>query len=216
MDQVNLAMQGTNDLEQVMKDVLDTLLEVFSCDRAWLTYPCDPDSPTWQVPMERTRPEYPGVMPIGVELPLDPVGAEVYRILRNANGPVKFGAGEEHQVPMEIANAFTVQSFIAMAFHPKIGKPWSFGLHQCSYARVWTLEEERLLREIGRRLSDTLTSLLAYRELQESETKIKQLIDFSPVAMFVSSGLEEQVDFVNDKFTELFGYTIEDMPDVEH
>ena len=216
MDQVNHAMQGTNDLEQAMKDILDTLLAVFECDRAWLVYPCDPEAATWQVPMERTTPEYPSVLPIGVELPLDPVGAEVYRKLRATEGPVKFGPDFEDQVPTVIAQAFHVKSFIAMAFYPKIGKPWSFGLHQCSYARTWTPEEERLFQEIGRRLSDTLTSLLAYRNLQESEEQIKHLIDASPMAMIISSGIEEQVETINAKFIELFGYTIEDMPDVAH
>lgn len=216
MDRVNRAMQGTNDLEQVMKDVLDTLLAVFECDRAWLVYPCDPDAATWQVPMERTTPEYPSVVPIGVELPLDPVGAEVYRKLRSTEGPVKFGPDFQDQVPTVIAQAFHVQSFIAMAFYPKIGKPWSFGLHQCSYARAWTPEEERLFQEIGRRLSDTLSTLLAYRNLEESQKQIKQLINASPVAMIVSSGIEQRVESVNDKFIELFGYTIEDMPDVGH
>ncbi|MFZ5908914.1 MAG: PAS domain S-box protein [Chloroflexota bacterium] len=216
MDQVNRAMQGKNDLEQVMKDVLDTLLLVFDCDRAWLVYPCDPDAATWQVPMERTRPEYPGVLPIGVELPLDPVGAEIYRILRNSNGPVTFGPRAAYPVPTVIAEGFRVRSFIGMALYPSIGKPWSFGLHQCSYARDWTSEEERLFQEIGRRLSDTLTSLLAYRNLQESEQQIKQLIDASPVAMIVSSGEDERVMSINDKFIEVFGYTLEDMPDVAH
>jgi PAS domain S-box-containing protein len=216
IDFVNRAMQGTNDLEQMMKDVLDALLSVFECDRAWLVYPCDPDSRTWQVPMERTRPEYPGVLPIGVELPLDPIGAEIYRILRNSDRPVKFGATEKHPVPPEIAEAFQVQSFIAMALYPKIGSPWSFGLHQCSYARVWTSDEERLFQEIGRRLSDVLTSLLAFRNLKESEKQIKQLMDASPVAMVISSRIEEHVEWVNAKFTELFGYTMEDIPDVAH
>lgn len=216
MDQVNRAMQGKSDLEQVMKDVLDSLLVVFECDRAWLVYPCDPESPTWQVPMERTRPEYPGVLPIGVELPLDPVGAKVYRILCEADGPVQFGPGGEHPVPPEMAEGFRVQSFIAMAFYPRIGKPWSFGLHQCSYARIWDKEDQRLFQEIGRRLSDVLTSLLAYQNLEASEQQLKQLIDSSPVAMVVSSGADEHVEWINNKFIELFGYTIEDMPDVEH
>ncbi len=48
MDRVNRAIQGTNDLDQMMKDVLDTLLSVFKCDRAWLVYPCDPEAATWQ------------------------------------------------------------------------------------------------------------------------------------------------------------------------
>ncbi len=216
MDRVNRAMQGTNDIEQVMKDVLDTLLDVFQCDRSWLVYPCDPDSPAWQVFMERTRPDYPSVIPLGVEFLLDPAGAETFRMLRNSNVPVKFGANSKYPVPQKMKTEFGVQAFIAMATYPKIGKPWSFGLHQCSYARVWTSEEEKLLQEIGRRLSDTLTSLLTYRELQESEAQIKQLISFSPVAMLVASGSEERVDFVNDRFTELFGYTVEEMPDVMH
>ncbi|MBI5294018.1 MAG: GAF domain-containing protein [Chloroflexi bacterium] len=216
MDRVNRAMQGKTDLEQVMKDVLDALLTVFDCDRAWLVYPCDPAYPTWQVSMERTRPEYPSVLPIGVELPLDPVGAQVYSILREHDVPVQFGPGGEHPVPHEMAEGFNVRSFIAMALYPKIGKPWSFGLHQCSHARIWNREEERLFQEIGRRLSDILTSLLAYRNLQESKQEIKQLVDLSPVAMVVSSGPNESVEWMNDKFTQLFGYTIEDMSDVEH
>jgi len=216
MDRVNRALQGKNDLEQVMKDVLDILLSVFDCDRAWLVYPCDPNATTWQTLMVRTRPEYPGVLPIGVDLPLESVEATVFRILREATGPVKFGPKAEHQVPLEIANTFRVQSFIAIAIYPRVGKPWSFGLHQCSYARVWSLEEERLFQEVSRRLSDTLTSLLSYRNLQKSEKEIKQLIDASPVAMVISSGIEERVEMVNNKFVELFGYLIEDIPDVTH
>lgn len=216
MDQVNRAMQGTNDLEQMMKDLLDTLLDIFGCDRAFLVYPCNPENPTWQVPMERTRPEYPGVLPIGVDLPLDPTGAEVYRILRDTNGPVKFGIGEEYAVPMEMETAFNVRSFIAMAVYPKVGEPWAFGIHQCTHPRVWSSEEERLFQEIGRRLSDTLSTLLSYRSLKESEAHIKHLIDVSPVAMVVSAGEEEKVISINGKFIELFGYTIEDIPDIAH
>ena len=52
--------------------------------------------------------------------------------------------------------------------------------------------------------------------LRESEGQIKQLIDSSPVAMVVSSGIKEHVEWVNDKFIELFGYTSEDMPSAEH
>ncbi|HVH90274.1 MAG TPA: GAF domain-containing protein, partial [Candidatus Acidoferrum sp.] len=38
MDQVNRAIQGTHDLEQMMSDVLDAVLSIFQCDRAWLVY----------------------------------------------------------------------------------------------------------------------------------------------------------------------------------
>jgi len=179
LDLINQAMQTTNDLEQVMEEVLDTLLTVFNCDRAWLVYPCDPDATTWQAPIEGTRPEYPGVSPFGVELPLEPARAAVFRILREATGPVKFGPKFEHQIPVEIAQALSVQSFIAIALYPKTGMPWAVELQQCSYARVWSLEEEKLFQEVGRRLSITLTNLLAYRDLRESEQKSRNFVEES-------------------------------------
>ncbi|HEX6033693.1 MAG TPA: HD domain-containing phosphohydrolase, partial [Anaerolineales bacterium] len=74
-----------------------------------------------------------------------------------------------------------------MAFSPKVGKPWQFGIHQCSYARVWTLEDERLFHEIGRRLSDVLTVLLTYQHLQESEERYRQLVNLSPDAIAIYS-----------------------------
>ena len=72
MDQVNRAIQGTNDLEQMMSDVLDAVLSIFECDRAWLVYPCDPEAASWQVPMEHARPEFPGLFALGLDLPVDP------------------------------------------------------------------------------------------------------------------------------------------------
>jgi len=185
MDRINRAIQGTNDLEQMMRDVLDVVLSIFECDRAWLIYPCDPETATWQPLMERTRPDYPGVLPVGIKMPLDPMGATVFRILRDADGPVIFGPGSPHQVPEALAQIFRVQSFIAMAFYPKIGQPWSFGLHQCSYPRVWTSEEERLFQEIGRRLADALTGLLVYRDLQESELRYREVFDNVSDSLFV-------------------------------
>ena len=42
MDRINRAMQGTNDLEQMMGDVLDAVLEIFASDRAWLSIRATP------------------------------------------------------------------------------------------------------------------------------------------------------------------------------
>jgi len=44
----------------------------------------------------------------------------------------------------------------------------------------------------------------------------RQLLQRCGTALVVSRGIGEQVEIVNDTFTRLFGYTIEDMPDVAH
>jgi PAS domain S-box-containing protein len=179
MDRVNRAIQGTNDLEQMMSAVLDVLLSIFGCDRAFLMFPCDPEAATWQVPMERSRPEYPGVLALGSVIPMDEDVAATLRILLDSDGPVKFGPGTEYPLPSDVSERFGFQSFMSMAVYPKVGKPWQFGVHQCAYPRIWTPEEERLLQEIGRRLGDALTSLLAYRDLSESERKFRSFVEES-------------------------------------
>ncbi|MBK8027151.1 MAG: PAS domain S-box protein [Chloroflexi bacterium] len=217
LDQINRTISKTADLDTMLRDVLDALLSVFECDRAWMAYPCEPDSPTWSVPMERTRPEYPGVLPLGIKMPLEPVGAAIYRILREAEGPVQFGPGGAHPMPDLVAQRFGVQSFIAMALYPKVDRPWAFGLHQCSNARIWSRDEERLFLEIGRRLSDGLTSLLTYRNLQKSQGELLQsntllwtIIEAAPTAI-VALDLDGVVRTVwNTAAEKMLGWTAEE------
>ena len=174
MDQVNRAIQGTNDLEQMMSDVLDAMLSIFNCDRAWLVYPCDPEAASWKVSMEHVRPEFPGAFALGLDLPVVPDVAKAFQTVRASSGPVRFGPASEHSLPAETAKRFSIQSIIAMAIYPKGDKPYMLGLHQCSYPRAWTLQEERLFQEIGRRLEDALTSLLMFRNQGESERKLEE------------------------------------------
>ncbi len=53
-------------------------------------------------------------------------------------------------------------------------------------------------------------------ELKASEERSRRLVQSSSVAMIVSRGLEQKVELMNDKFTALFGYTVDDVPDVAH
>jgi PAS domain S-box-containing protein len=174
MDRINRAIQGTNDLEQMMSDVLDAVLSIFDCDRSWLVYPCDPDAASWKVAMEHARPGFPGAFALGLDQPMDSEVATAFRTVRASSSPVRFGPESEHALPTETAKRFSIQSVIAMAVYPKGDKPYMLGLHECSYPRVWKPEEERLFQEIGRRLEDALTSLLLFRNMRESERNMRR------------------------------------------
>jgi hypothetical protein len=117
MDKVNRAIQGTNDLEQMMSKVLETVLAIFAGDRAWLLYPCDPQAATWSVPMEHVSPMYPGALALGLgETPMDPETAEVVQIVRAASGPVRFG---RRSIRLLRWRGFSIQSIIAVAPIPR-------------------------------------------------------------------------------------------------
>jgi signal transduction histidine kinase/PAS domain-containing protein len=173
MDAIDRAIQGTSDLEQMMGDVLAAVLVIFKCDRAWLLYPCDPEADSLRVSAERTRPEYVGALGADADIPNEPEVADVSRRLLASDGPVRFDPESDCALPSELAERFDIKSIIAMAVHPKVDKPYAFGLHQCSRPRVWTPHEERLFHEIGRRLADALDTLLMFRDLRESQRKLE-------------------------------------------
>jgi diguanylate cyclase (GGDEF)-like protein/PAS domain S-box-containing protein len=184
LDRVNRAIQGAADLEQMMTDVLEVVLEVFACDRAYLQYPCDPDASEWWIPMERCSPEHPSTLAPGQRIPMDDHISHTLRGLLDASGPLRIGPGTNRPIPPETTAKLGVRSLMAVALRPKVDRPWQFGVHQCSHDRVWTVAEERLLQEIGRRLSDGLNSLLTTHNLRESEERFRLVFENSPVSIW--------------------------------
>ncbi len=207
MDKVNRAVQGASDPKKMMSYVLDVLIPIFDCDRAWLVFPCDPEAASWRVSMECARPEYPGALAEGGEIPMDAEVATAFRILRNSSIPLKFGPGAEYRVPDGMAQGFSVQSFIAIAIHPKIDSPYIFVLHQCSYPRVWKLYEEKLFQEIGRRLADGLTSLLMHRDLRNSKEFLNNIVENIPNMIFVKDAEALRFVRLNKAGEKLLGYS---------
>ncbi|MBI5538669.1 MAG: PAS domain S-box protein, partial [Bacteroidia bacterium] len=184
MDRVNLAIQGTNDLEKMMSNVLETVYSIFNCDRVWLLYPCDPDSSTYCVPMEVSNPEYPGAKILNIEIPMSPEEAQNMREALASVMPVTYLNSQEKPIPTD--KKFNIQSQMFIPIYSKHGKPWVFGMHQCSYPREWTVEEKNLFQEIGKRLSDSLSSLLILKDLRESEKKFHDLFDNAGDAILIT------------------------------
>jgi hypothetical protein len=174
LDRINRAMQGTNDLERMVTEVLDAVLDIFECDRAWLCHPCDPDAPTWRLVVERSRPGYANDIQPGGEMVSTPAVAEMMRLARQMTGSVLFGSHHEYALSADSLKRFRVRAQILMALYPKAERPYVFGLHQCSRERAWSLQEQRLFEEIGHRLEDALTSLLIFRNLRESERALDE------------------------------------------
>ncbi len=211
MDRVNRAMQGTQDLQQMLSDVLLATLDIFACDRAWLIYPCDPDAPSWHAVMEHTRPQFPGAFASQAELPVDRDVAAAFAAARAVSGAVLFGPDHDLKIPALTADRFAVRSQIAMAIDVKADKPYLFGLHQCSRARVWTAEEQRLFQEIGRRLSDTVSALSIFRSLRESERNLDAAQRIAHVGWWERDYVSGHVS-LSDEACRIFGVQPLDLP----
>ena len=211
MDRVNRAMQGTQDLQQMLSDVLLATLDIFACDRAWLIYPCDPDAPSWHAVMEHTRPQFPGAFALQAELPVDRDVAAAFAATRAAPGAVLFGPDYDLKIPALAVDRFAVRSQIAMAIDVKADKPYLFGLHQCSRERVWTAEEQRLFQEIGRRLSDAISALSIFRSLRESERNLDAAQRIAHVGWWERDYVSGHVS-LSDEACRIFGVQPLDLP----
>jgi hypothetical protein len=89
MDRVHRAIQGTDDLDRMMGDVLDAVVEIFDCDRAVLLYPCDPLAESFRVPMRRTRPEFPCTISLGLMHPAEHDLRRIFVTLRVRSVPAR-------------------------------------------------------------------------------------------------------------------------------
>lgn len=175
LGRVDLAIKQETDVEKMLQDVVEVVFSIFDCDRAWLLYPCDPLAPSFRVPVEVSRPEYPGAHIRALDVAMTPDVALNLREALETAEPVAYVVGTARPVNTISAEQFGVQSQLFTALYPKLGRPWVFGLHQCSHPRIWTAEEKKLFKEIGRRISDGLSEALFLRELQESNAKLKNL-----------------------------------------
>lgn len=212
MDQVNRVILRSMDLEQMMSNVLKTTLLIFDCDRSWLLYPCDPNAPTFRVPMEITKPEYLGAKVLNVDVPIFPDVAHNMKEALESDEPITYIAGTDRPINKVTSEQFGVQSQMFIPVYPKVGKPWVFGMHQCSYARVWTQEDKRLFQEIGRRLSDALSSLLIYRDLCNSEERYRLIAENTADTIAILD-LDLNPRYISPSVLKLRGYTVQEAMD---
>ncbi|OHC65493.1 MAG: hypothetical protein A2040_13570 [Rhodocyclales bacterium GWA2_65_19] len=211
MDRINRAILGANDLEQMLRDVLAAVQAIFDCDRAWLFYPCDPDAPSFRVPMEIAKPEYPGAGILNVDIPMPPDMARNLREARDSADPVTYAVGTERPINKVSAEQFGVKSMMLVALYPKSGKPWAFGMHQCSHPRLWTAEEKSFFQEVGRRLADALTTMLVDRDLRRNEEFLSSIVENIPDMVFVKDAAALRFVRFNKAGEQLLGYAREEL-----
>ena len=173
LEVVSQAMNKSKDVDQIIDDVLGAVFAIFGCDRIWLFHPCDPNAVTFRVLAEKNRPEYPGGLSMGQELPITSEAAKVIEKALASGSPIVFDPESGNQID-KISSEFSVLSQIMMAVHPRTGKPWMFGMHQCTHARVWSKKEQLLFKEISFRVVEGLNNQILLRDLKESEQKYRR------------------------------------------
>src|SRR4029453_13968722 len=108
--------------------------------------------------MEHTRPKFPGAFALGLDLPVDAAIAKVFRTVRAASSPVRFGPGTEHSLPAEATKRFSIQYRVLR--HQALLGPFALGavLHSAHVTRVATLGE--MTASIAHEINQPLTAVV--------------------------------------------------------
>lgn len=211
LERVDEIIHQSTDLENLMEDLLQAALKIFGSDRAWLVYPCDPSAESWQVLMECTTENHPGAMTLNTDLPMTAEAQAVFQQALDRQGPVCYDPKSPRPLPGESSQQFSIRSQITLAIYPRTGKPWLFGMHQCSHPRVWTAAECRLFEQIGRRLPDGFSGFLTTRHLEESEQKYRSLVANLPGVVYRCQYNERwTMTYISEAIEQLCGYPATD------
>jgi diguanylate cyclase (GGDEF)-like protein/PAS domain S-box-containing protein len=208
-------LQHHQDLDALIQEVAATALELFRCDRAFLLFPLDPAADTFRVPVEVTRPEYPGALELDIGIPVTPEQAGMMEALLERKEllilETEMMKDVKEKTPEFVKADFIMPlSAMLVPIFPRIGKPWAVGLHQCSHARVWSEVEQRLFSEIAERLADALSSRLLLSDLQKSESKYRHLVESLDKDYFLYSHDRDGVfTYISPSVEAVLGYTPE-------
>lgn len=204
---INRIATRADSLDDFLIEVLDQMLGIFGCDRAWLMYPCDPDAPTWRIRMERTRPEWPGGFVMQTGFPMTANSRAVQRAALISQTPVKFDTPKMESMTLdETEKAFNIRAQLVMSIHPSVEKSWILGIHHCAQAYAFSDEEVSLFEDIANRVSDALNHLLVMEQLVQSERYSRMLFDSSPIGLVLSQ-LDGSVIDCNHAFANIVGCT---------
>jgi len=191
MSKINKSMEKVQSLESMLTSTLNEILSVFGCNRAWLLYPVDLEADSFRVPYQVWTPDYPVPVDGIVEIPVkgDDTALDVYKKALASKEPLTFifdvAKLPKGTVFTKMVEDFQIRSQMIITIHPKVGKPWLLGIHQCSHARVWTEDEQRLFKDISVRITDAVTGMLLYKDLETSEKKFRSIFESSNDAIML-------------------------------
>jgi PAS domain S-box-containing protein len=187
---INFQSNGDDVLDQILKK----LLVLFSCDRAWLFYPCNPDLPEFKVAYEKTAPLFPGAKALNEAVPMTADMADYCNRALSRAGCPQIDPPLGQEMRNDIALQFDVKSLIFMALKPQNDDAWMFGMHYCKMTHRWTDNEQSLFKLIGQRITKLIENLVFIKQITESEKKYRQLFEAITDAVYLISEQGRVID----------------------
>jgi len=174
LDRISRILAGNLEQHEMLDQVAAEVLDLFGADRAWLLKASGEGAGGgYEVPIEHTRPDFPGALEADLSFPDDEYGRTTMGRLLKAREPLVLQSDELPQVP-DYLEAHQVRSQMMVAIRPRIGPPWILGVHQCERHRRWSPVERRLFQSIAERVAIALAGVRLMEEIRQSEQRLQE------------------------------------------
>ncbi len=195
-DRINKIIINAVDIPKMLNQILDTMIHVFDCDRAWILFPCNPEARFYDVPFMRTKPEW--FLATDYRVDISPETRLLLQEVLVSEEPVVYDPNSQKSIRKFVREKYHVNSQMVMAVFPKLGEAWEVGLHQCTHERIWTSDERQLFKGICQRVSDGLSSMLLHRQLAQAKQYIDNILNSMP-SILMGVDLEGRVTHWNQQ-----------------
>ncbi|GEM_PF-1741349 len=211
LEKIDRSIFTAASIDQMLEAVLDEMLGFFDCDRAWLFCPCNPEARHWQVPMEKTRPKWPGASSLADKFPMNDAFADILRNALESKGPIRYEP-EVNPIPTDslLRSKFGVKSQLIQAIFPQSGDPWLLGIHHCEEARRYG-DDCDVFHAIASRLTGGLSVHLARKESDENAARYRTIFEHSPDTVVIFDIDSNRFEDVNSNAEILFGLSREEL-----
>ena len=174
MDKISHTISKYSTLDNMIKECLKNLRQIFRIDSAWMIRPYHSESSSFKIEYEIKKSDYPSIKASDQIFSRDQISVKIFNKLLTSDEPVTYDIKSLKFQTTSLVKKFKVKSLLAIAIKPSIQQAWVLGLHQCSHLRQWTSEDKKLFKDIAQRMSAGIDNLLLYQNMINSERKIKQ------------------------------------------
>ncbi len=216
IDKISSLLSKTLANEDLIQSVIIELSSLFDCDRAWLLYPCLVEKENYIVPYQYDKDGPTSVSQNNLDIQLDDFSKHLMKLAIDKGDPITAYVDDIGGIDSETAKKYEVKSQLSLKINTKIGLPWLLGIHQTTSIRRWNDFDIRLMKEIGGRLAQALDNLTLYKNLQNTESKVREYsTNLESMVKQRTDELEAQTKKLTKSRTALT-YLLEDMNETQH
>ncbi len=179
MERVNEVGLQASSMDEMFKTILQYLLTIFDCNRAWLIEPCDMNQDAVTLPMICDSHE-PDVVSCS-SIVLDEQLQEMIEVtIKNSTSTV-FTINEGEKSPQLLINKFKSSVLLTVAIFPKTDEAWLLCMDYTYEQKGPSKQDRRIFENVANRLADYITSFQSLRNLLDSGKSLKEAQKISKI-----------------------------------